>query len=398
MRWESTPKSPYARAYLIEALASIEARSVYRDTVDWTEVHDTVQRGARDAETPADTYPAIRGALRALQDRRSSLFPAQRRLRVYGTWMGLHALGPNGVIVQVHPGGPADRAGLRVGDTILAIDGQPVEQAGLRPLPLGGQPSVKLRVQRQDEDHADEVTLPGARYALRLLPQGRLLHRHIGYIEIPEHGARSGFDMGDMGRTYAQTAQRIIHDLEGQGARGWIVDLRRSLGQDMYPMIAGLGPLIGEDDCCFLVDPDGERQPITYASGVVSEGLTERITVEDSYTLVHPDAPVAVLIGPLTTGAGEFAALALRNRPATRFFGQSTFGVPTRHETIRLTDGAMLSLTVRLGADRTGEFFDGPIRPDEETSSEWTVFAGSDDATLSRASEWVETMLDPVQP
>jgi C-terminal processing protease CtpA/Prc len=161
----------------------------------------------------------------------------------------------------------------------------------------------------------------------------------------------------------------------------------------MYSIIAGLGPLIGEGVCCLFVGAGREPEPITYARGAVSDRLTERITVEDPYTLSHPEAPVAVLTGPLTADSGEFAALALRNRPATRLFGQATFGVPIGREPMRL-GGAVLVLTVRLGADRTGDAFDGPIPPDEVTPSDWTIFAGSDDATMVRAAEWIETQLD----
>ncbi len=99
------------------------------------------------------------------------------------------------------------------------------------------------------------------------------------------------------------------------------------------------------------------------------------------------------LIGPLTASSGEFTTLALRNRPGTRLFGQPTFGVPTGNETKQLSDGAVLFLTVCLGADRTGERFAGPIPPDEEVPPDWACFGTERDPVIARAIGWLETMI-----
>jgi C-terminal processing protease CtpA/Prc len=103
---------------------------------------------------------------------------------------------------------------------------------------------------------------------------------------------------------------------------------------------------------------------------------------------------VAVLIGPLTASSGEFTALALRNRPLTRLFGQPTFGVPTGNETKQLSDGAVVFLTVCLGADRSGETFDGPIPPEEPVPTTWAVFGTEDDPPVAEAISWLKAVPD----
>jgi C-terminal processing protease CtpA/Prc len=100
------------------------------------------------------------------------------------------------------------------------------------------------------------------------------------------------------------------------------------------------------------------------------------------------------LIGPLTASSGEFITLALRNRPATRLFGQPTFGLPTGNETKELPDGALLFLTVCLGADRSGETFDRPIPPDEAVPTTWSAFGTSEDAVVAAGITWIETVRD----
>jgi C-terminal processing protease CtpA/Prc len=388
--------SDVARRYLDEVLTYIEARSIQRDSVDWTTLRATAERLSAGAVEPADTYPAIRATLRSLNDRHSFLVPAQEiAVRAQGSWtgLGLHALAPDGVIAQVHPGSPADQAGLAVGDTIVAIDGRPIEATDVRPLPLPGRERVALKVRRQGADHGGPISLVAAPYAVHLPPHGTLLPGRIGYIEMPEHIAGGDWSGGQQpGQAYAETAQRVIADLEARGVQAWIVDLRRNPGGDMFPMIAGLGPLLGDGTCCYFIGPDGSRQPISYRRGEASDGITVWVTVDDPYTLLQPAAPVAVLIGPLTASSGEFSALALRNRPLTRLFGQPTYGVPTGNETKELADGAMIFLTVCLGADRSGETFDGPILPDQVVPTNWSAFGEVDDPAVAVAMAWIDTV------
>src|SRR5690348_5042975 len=42
--------------------------------------------------------------------------------------------------------------------------------------------------------------------------------------------------------------QRIIGDLDRYHPDGWVVDLRGNVGGNMWPMLAGIGPLLGEND------------------------------------------------------------------------------------------------------------------------------------------------------
>ncbi|MGV9658891.1 S41 family peptidase [Streptomyces koyangensis] len=55
--------------------------------------------------------------------------------------------------------------------------------------------------------------------------------------------------------------------------------------------------------------------------------------------------PVAVLTGPRTASAGEAVAIAFRERPDTRTFGDPTSGVPTANAPYPLSDGALVVLT-----------------------------------------------------
>ena len=70
----------------------------------------------------------------------------------------------------------------------------------------------------------------------------KLLPGRIGYISIPAYGSINK----EAGEQFAQHIQDLIRTLDTQNQiSGWIVDLRGNGGGNMYPMMAGLKPLIG---------------------------------------------------------------------------------------------------------------------------------------------------------
>ncbi|MBW2424342.1 MAG: RIP metalloprotease RseP [Deltaproteobacteria bacterium] len=75
-------------------------------------------------------------------------------------WVGLPR--PSAVIGDVEAGSPAARAGIEVGDRVLAIDGQPVEWWDDVLLPIrerGGAGSVTLEIEREGERQRVDVAL-----------------------------------------------------------------------------------------------------------------------------------------------------------------------------------------------------------------------------------------------
>jgi Peptidase family S41 len=76
-----------------------------------------------------------------------------------------------------------------------------------------------------------------------LLPTGRQIARRIGALELPAIVGSTEQVQG-----YAASAQHMIRELDELGIDGWIVDLRRNTGGNMWPMLAGAGPILGEGE------------------------------------------------------------------------------------------------------------------------------------------------------
>lgn len=194
-------------------------------------------------------------------------------------------------------------------------------------------------------------------------PEGRLLTDGIGYVTVP--GFAGGTHVQQV--EFAEALQSLIHalDEEAGGACGWVVDLRRNSGGNLWPMLLGLGPLLGDGDALHATYRDGRRESVWYRGGKAGLGDYARLRVRgDAYLPRDADARVALLIGDDTASAGEVLAMAFRGVDGTRSFGTPTAGVNTGTRTFVLPDGAELVLAVVTMSDRTGRAYRGPIEPD----------------------------------
>jgi carboxyl-terminal processing protease len=199
-----------------------------------------------------------------------------------------------------------------------------------------------------------------------LQPRERLIKDRIGYIAVFAFGAPSE----EAGNKYADKIQASIIELSKLPVCGWIVDLRENEGGNMYPMIAGLGALIGEGELGSFKDAAGKTVNWYYKDGQSGEENTPLAKVSHPEFLLNPEeTPVAVLISSQTASSGEATALSFRGRPNTRFFGQPSFGLTTGNNEFPLSDGAVIILTVATELDRTGQEYGGKINPDVVTSN-----------------------------
>lgn len=66
-------------------------------------------------------------------------------------------------------------------------------------------------------------------------------------------------------------------ELDAPDLVGWIVDLRGNGGGNMWPMIAGVGPVLGEGTAGAFVDPDDNVTLWGYANGAsIADGSGDR--------------------------------------------------------------------------------------------------------------------------
>jgi carboxyl-terminal processing protease len=195
-------------------------------------------------------------------------------------------------------------------------------------------------------------------------PRGSLLDG-IAYVWLP------GFAGGSAAKQveFAEQVQQTIRQLDAAETCGWIVDLRDNTGGNLWPMLAGIGPLIGDGEAASADYPDGRRVPLWYRDGRAGLGDYVQLRVAGAaYELRTPQPYVAVLQGPRTASSGEVIAAAFRGLPRHRSFGSATRGLSSGNRTFDLSDGAALVLTVAATRDRTGRSYVGALEADEPTA------------------------------
>lgn len=215
-------------------------------------------------------------------------------------------------------------------------------------------------------------------------PHGQQLVQGIGYLELPHFEGSE-----QAAQHYVLLAQAAIRTADQAGTCGWIVDLRKNDGGNMWPMLAGVGPILGEGVAGSFIYPDGNKQVWSYSQGQAQLAGATWADAQSAYQLKHLLPPVAVLTGPATASSGEAITVAFRGRPHTRSFGEPTSGIPTSNQMFTLPDGAILNLTVALDADRTGHTYDSPLVPDQSAPVDLRQVGTPGDPGIRAATTWL---------
>jgi hypothetical protein len=201
----------------------------------------------------------------------------------------------------------------------------------------------------------------------------------VGYISVPAYSGAGKAAAESYVRAAYDSLARIVTN--GAGACRWIVDLRSNGGGNMWPMLGGLRPFLGEAGLGSFA-PAGESGPLWHARDQVD--LTPPVALA-SLELAN----VAVLIGPHTASSGEAVTISFVGRPRTRSFGLPTAGLSTANATLTLPDRAMILLTTAVEADRRGKRYGGKLVPDEEIPA--AASGATDDPQMDRAVGWLKS-------
>jgi C-terminal processing protease CtpA/Prc len=191
---------------------------------------------------------------------------------------------------------------------------------------------------------------------------------------------------------FAVELQEHVARLDAAGACGFVLDLRSNSGGNLWPMLVGVGPLLGDGEVAIALAPSGTRTPVWYRDGKAGLGDTVQLRVREApYRLRNPLAPIAVLTDRSTASAAEIIAGAFGARADARRFGAATRGAVTGTRIFPLADGAALVLAVTHTSDRNGRVYSGPLEPDEVVDARTRNLALADQPVVRAALEWLES-------
>jgi carboxyl-terminal processing protease len=279
------------------------------------------QRRLRDA--------SLRGMVRSLQSRFSHYFtPEEYSLfqeSASGQFSGVGLTvveRPRGLLVAgVFERSPAERAGIRPGDLITAVNGRSIagKSSEVSTALIKGKPGtyVRLEIRRRGRTQRrrvrrERIRVPAVDGALR-----RASGRKAGVVEL------ASFSSGAHGELVTE-----LRRLERRGAQGFVLDLRANGGGLLEEAVLVASAFVPDGT---IVTTDGRERPkrVFRATGDVA---TRK--------------PVVVLVDRGTASASEIVTAALKERLGSRVVGRRTYGKGVFGQIFDLSNGGALDLVV----------------------------------------------------
>jgi len=257
---------------------------------------------------------AIRGMISSLGDEHSSYMdPAEYEqlstILIQGEYEGIGAWVNTTdnkylTINRPMPGSPAEKAGLKPGDQIIAIDGQDMtgispETARLRVLGPKGS-IVRLTILRQGETKPFDVEIQRASITVPSV-ETRMLDNKIAYVSLY-----------DFGENTPKQLREALTNLLKQDPKGIILDVRNNGGGLLTTAIEIASEFIGDGTVMFEKYGNGQQETFTAKKG----GLVTKI-------------PLVVLINQYSASASEIVAGAVQDRGRGSLVGETSFGKGT---------------------------------------------------------------------
>jgi len=227
--------------------------------------------------------------------------------------------------VGLIPDGPAQRAGMRVGDKLLAIDGdtiagKPISEKMLEKKIRGRRgTAIEIAIHRNGVDLPLPLKVMRDRVEVSSIDVAYLVDSVTAYIKIRRFGARTAEDF-----------ERSLRNLKKQGAQQLILDLREN-GGGYFNAATALASYFF-DDKRLIVYTEGAHEP--------------RVDYYSSADGLFGDGELAVLIDENSASASEIVAGAIQDLDRGIIVGRPSYGKALIQEQFGFGDGSVLNLTV----------------------------------------------------
>jgi carboxyl-terminal processing protease len=304
---------------------------VPEDLAELWEVWETLQKDYVDPDTldkEALTRGAIQGMLEALDDPYTAyVAPGHFEMQLEeleGSFEGIGIIVAerNERIVVVAPihGSPAERAGLRAGDVLLAVDGLSTDGLDLGEVTdlIRGRSgtTVVLRVAPSDLAQTQEITIERTIVVVPSVTT-EMLPGDIAHVTLASFASRTDEDL-----------RQELEALRISGVSGIVLDLRNNPGGLVDTAIAVASEFLDGGVVHYEVGRSDEEVPREVRPG----GLAL-------------DVPVTVLVNRGSASASEIVAGAMQARGRALVVGEKTFGKGSVTLLVRLSSGAGLYVT-----------------------------------------------------
>lgn len=273
----------------------------------WNLVHEEY------VDQPVDDVALMRGAitgmLNALGDEHTSYMDpdefVQANESLSGNYEGIGAYVDTSTeyltVISPIPGSPAEAAGLRSGDAIIALDGESmtgIDPEIVRKKVLGPAGSVVTLTIKRGSDKPFDVEITRANITIKSA-DGKMLENDIAHVQVTTFGDNTTTEL-----------LAVLKDVMAQNPKGLILDLRNNGGGYLQTSVEVASQFLPKDELV-LIEQYGTGEKQSYTS--LGDGLAV-------------DIPLVVLINEGSASASEIVAGALQDLGRAKLLGVVSYG------------------------------------------------------------------------
>jgi carboxyl-terminal processing protease len=229
------------------------------------------------------------------------------------------------VITEPYEGFPAQKAGLRAGDKIIAVNGESAmgKNSSMVSEKLKGTPSttVTLTVQSYGDTLNKQVEIVREKVKIPNIPYYGMLSGNVGYIALSQFNPNAAADV-----------KRAFKELQSDNdLKGIIIDLRGNGG----------GLLSEAVDIVNIFVPKG--QTVVTTKGKIN---AEVITHRTRGAAVNTKIPLAIVVNENSASASEIVAGAIQDLDRGIVIGERTFGKGLVQNILPLPYNSKIKVTI----------------------------------------------------
>ena len=281
-------------------------------------------------------------------------------------------------VIDVYENSPAKKAGIMSGDIIVSVNNERVSDIGYEVAVDNVKgtegTSVSLQIYRASQENT--FTVSAVREQFQVENVKSQMVDGIGYITI------RSFDIG-VGHQFVTA----VHNLQNQGAKGFVFDLRNNPGGAMTELVTALDILL----------PEGTIITARDKSGYVEEYKSDANEMK---------LPMTVLINSSSYSAAEFFAASLQEHNKATIIGTPTTGKGCAQTPIKLEHGGGLVLSTskyftasgKSLADTNGIKPDIEVKLTDEQAKNFYTLALTDDPQFMAALNKIKEQIAPQEP
>ncbi len=358
-----------------------------------TILNDYVDKDNVDLKALSDS--AIKAMLESINDPYAAYFDAAEykeieEMNLRGKYSGIGATVAirDGQVTVIAPiaGTPAEKAGIKPGDKILAIDGSSTAGMSLEEavLKIQGDPGTKVTLDVLHEGEQTPITLVITREEIDLpsvypeIIQGNVtpmttpsptvtpLPNGIAVISITYFSERTGDE-----------TVSALKTVLASGAKGIVLDLRDNPGGLLDSAVIVSSQFLKEGIVVYALDGEGNKETWDVKPG----GLAT-------------DVPLVVLVNGNSASASEVVAGALQDYGRAMLIGNQTYGKGSINHFRQLSDGSAIYISIGHWYTPNGRQIEGNgLTPDIVVNTTEQDIQQGKDPQLDQAIEYIKSKL-----